>query len=169
MVGFFAVLIGSFLSDKFRARGPIMIVFCSLAIIGYIMLLAAKKPAVRYGGTFFIAAGVFPSSPAVMGWLANNLSPHYARATGIGFQIAFANCSAFIATFTYLTQDAPRYVAGHSINIAFLVWSILLSITTILYVKWANGKREKGERDNRLTEGDEGNLGYRHPSFRYTI
>lgn len=60
-----------------------------------------------------------------MGWLANNLAPHYVRATGTGAQIMLANCmsclllkkgwteilmrftgAAFIATFTYLTEDA---------------------------------------------------------------
>lgn len=79
---------------------------CLLAIIGYIMLLAAKQPAVRYGGTFFVAAGVYPGSPMVMGWLSNNLAPHYVRATGIGLLIALANCSAFVATFIYLAEDA---------------------------------------------------------------
>ena len=38
--------------------------------------------------------------------LANNLAPHYTRATGTGFQLAIANCAAFIATFTYLKKDA---------------------------------------------------------------
>lgn len=38
--------------------------------------------------------------------LANNLAPHYVRATGTGFQIAVANCAAFIATWTYLQKDA---------------------------------------------------------------
>jgi hypothetical protein len=42
----------------------------------------------------------------VMGWLSNNLAPHYVRATGIGFIIAVANCAAFVATFSYLTKDA---------------------------------------------------------------
>lgn len=40
------------------------------------------------------------------GWLSNNLAPHYVRATGIGFEIAFANCAAFIASFIYIPQDA---------------------------------------------------------------
>jgi hypothetical protein len=41
-----------------------------------------------------------------MGWLSNNLAPHYVRATGIGFLVAVANCAAFVATFSYLTKDA---------------------------------------------------------------
>jgi hypothetical protein len=41
-----------------------------------------------------------------MGWLSNNAAPHYVRATATGFQIMVANISAFIATFTYLQDDA---------------------------------------------------------------
>lgn len=41
-----------------------------------------------------------------MGWLSNNPAPHYVLAAGIGFQIAFANCAAFIAVFSYLSADA---------------------------------------------------------------
>ncbi|KAA6411779.1 MAG: MFS general substrate transporter [Lasallia pustulata] len=169
MGAFLMVLICSTLSDTIKARGPIMLGCCSLAIIGYVMLLAVNRPIVRYGGTFFIAAGVFPSAPAVMGWLANNLAPHYIRATGTGFQIGIANSAAFIATFIYLPKDAPHFRAGHSINIGMLVLSLILTTTTILYVKWENGKRARGERDDRLALGDEGLLGDRHPSFMYTI
>jgi MFS-type transporter involved in bile tolerance (Atg22 family) len=66
MVAFVLVLILSFFSDKIKARGPIMVGGCLLAIAGYIMLLAAKENSVRYGGTFLVAAGVYPGSPAVM-------------------------------------------------------------------------------------------------------
>lgn len=169
MVGFFAVIGATFLSDRIKARGPIMLVCCSLAIIGYIILLVPARPAVHYGGTFFVAAGVFPSAPAVMGWLANNLAPHYTRGTGTGLQIAIANCSAFIATFTYVMKDAPKYETGHAINLGMLVLSLCLTTSTILYVKFENRKRARGERDYLLHEGDENLLGHRHPTFRYTI
>ncbi|RVX76153.1 hypothetical protein B0A52_00510 [Exophiala mesophila] len=106
MAAFLLVLITAGLSDKLKARGPFMIVGCVLAIVGYVMLLAAERPSVRYGGTFFVACGVFPCSPMVMGWLSNNTAPHFVRATATGFEIAFANCAAFIATFTYLSKDA---------------------------------------------------------------
>jgi len=72
-------------------------------------------------------------------WLSNNLAPHYVRATGIGFQIAIANCAAFVATFTLpveervcttplfsrLESDIDHYQSeiftGHSINIGALI------------------------------------------------
>ncbi|KAL8787727.1 MAG: hypothetical protein Q9213_002047 [Squamulea squamosa] len=169
MAGFFAVILFTFLSDKIKGRGPIILVCCSMAIVGYIMLLVETTPLVHYGGTFLVAVGVFPSPPAVMCWLANNLAPHYVRATGTGLQIAVANCAAFIATFTYLGKDKSDYATGHFINVGMLVLSLCLSTTNILYVKWENRKREKGGRDYRLNGRDEGMLGYQHPSFRYTI
>ena len=43
-----------------------MIVGCILALIGYILLLTTKG-ATRYGGAFFVAVGVFPCPPMVMG------------------------------------------------------------------------------------------------------
>ena len=118
MVAFFSVILGCYFSDKFRARGPVIIAGCSLAIGGYIMLLASKTPAVQYGGlviqlafkvlllttaepslsllvrdfpwqihqkkckmwkrTNVVTPGIFPSSPAVMGWYVT-CELHYER------------------------------------------------------------------------------------------
>lgn len=50
MGGFFMVIIGTYVSDKIKMRGPIMIVGCLLAVIGYIMLLVPARPIVHYGG-----------------------------------------------------------------------------------------------------------------------
>lgn len=50
IAGFFAVICATFLSDRIKARGPVMLVCCSLAIIGYIILLVPARPAVHYGG-----------------------------------------------------------------------------------------------------------------------
>jgi hypothetical protein len=65
MCAFVCVLITAGLSDRLRARGPFMIGGAIVAIAGYIMLLVASKPAVRYGGTFLVASGVFTGSPMV--------------------------------------------------------------------------------------------------------
>lgn len=92
---FFMVLLVSYLSDRYQRRGIFMLMGCSLAIVGYIMLISTDRHTIQYGGTFLVAAGVFPSAPCVMGWLANNLAPHYVRATGTALQVGLANCAAF--------------------------------------------------------------------------
>lgn len=106
MCAFFTVLVTCWLSDKYQRRGIFMAGWLVIAIAGYIMLISTSSEWIQYGGTFLVAAGIFPCSPLIMGWLANNLAPHYIRATGTGFQIMIANCAAFIATFTYIETDA---------------------------------------------------------------
>ncbi|KAH9210869.1 hypothetical protein DL95DRAFT_512439 [Leptodontidium sp. 2 PMI_412] len=86
MAAFFAVLLVTYLSDRFKQRGIFMLSGATIDIIGYIMLIASSEPLVQYGGTFFVAVGIFPCSP----------------------MICIVNCAAFIATFTYATSDALR-------------------------------------------------------------
>lgn len=95
MGAFFTVLLTTWASDKVRMRGPFMLAGCIIAIAGYIMLISTDHHLIQYGGTFLVSAGIFPCSPLVMGWLANNLAPHYVRATGTGAQIMFANCGKY--------------------------------------------------------------------------
>ncbi|KAH8894339.1 MFS general substrate transporter [Thozetella sp. PMI_491] len=169
MAAFFVVLGSSFLSDRIKARGPIMATALIVAIAGYTMLLASKENSVRYGGTFLVAVGIFPCSAMIMGWMSNNLAPYYVRATGVGFLIAFANCAAFPATFIYLAKDAPNYVLGHSVSLGSLILCWVTVCLQMLYCRWENRKRDRGERDARLTETSTYYLGHRHPSFRYTL
>ena len=64
--------------------------------------------------------------------------------------------------------NRPKYTAGHAINLGALVLIAITTIVTMLYCAKENKKRERGERDDRLGEGEEF-LGYRHPHFRYTL
>jgi hypothetical protein len=91
MTAFFFVLGTSFLSDKIKARGPIMAVGCVVAGAGYIMLLAAKQNAVRYGGTFLVAVGVFPCSAMIM---VCDASTTWVQREGSGNEVDFANRDA---------------------------------------------------------------------------
>ncbi|KAF1846006.1 MFS general substrate transporter [Cucurbitaria berberidis CBS 394.84] len=169
MAAFFTVLLTAYCSDKVKNRGYFIVGGSVLGICGYIMMLVAKNNAVRYAGTFLVAIGVFQGSPMVMGWASNNLAPHYVRAVGIGIVISIANCSAFIGTFIYLQRDSPKYALGHSVSLGALVLTLVLALAQIMYLNWENKKRDRGERDDRLLQENVGQLGHRHPSFRYTL
>ncbi|KAF7194514.1 putative transporter C11D3.18C [Pseudocercospora fuligena] len=90
-------------------------------------------------------------------------------ATGTGFQIMVANCAAFIATFTYIDKDAPRYTIGHAINIGTVAAAMVCITLLLFYNRVENRKRANGSRDNRLQEKSEEKLGSRHPNFRLTL
>ena len=113
-LAFLVVIASSIISDKIKMRGPCIVVGFSVALIGYIMQIASSQSAVKYAGTFFIAAGAFPCSPLIVAWLSNNLAPHYTKATGLGFIVAVGNCGAFVATFTYVEDDAPKYTVRYT-------------------------------------------------------
>ncbi|TKA81509.1 hypothetical protein B0A55_02993 [Friedmanniomyces simplex] len=168
-LAFLSVIGSSYISDRIKMRGPMILLGASLAAIGYIMQLASHRPGIKYGGTFFVAAGAFPCSPLVLAWLSNNLAPHYIKATGLGLQVAIGNCGAFVATFTYLSQDAPNYITGHAINLGAIGLILVVTGANMAYIRWENAARAGGRRDYRLQRGEEGGLGYRHPEFRYTM
>lgn len=57
VVGCFATISGGYYADKAKKRGPAMMIFCIIAIIGFILLISSDKPHVQYTGTFFVVAG----------------------------------------------------------------------------------------------------------------
>ena len=170
IVAFVFVIASALFSDYIKMRGPLIVVGFSVAAIGYIMQLASSSPSAQYAGIFFIGAGAFPCSPLLLTWLSNNLAPHYARATGLGFMTAIGQLGAIIATWTYLPNDAPRYTLGHSLNLGAIVLTLIGVSANILYIKWENAARKAGKRNDRFKRVRQGNqLGYRHPDFRYTL
>lgn len=187
-LAFLSVIAFAWTSDKLKMRGPLIVAGLLVATIGYIMQLASDQNAVKYAGTFFISVGAFPCSPLILAWLSNNLSPHTTKATGLGFQVAIGNCGksnpcdkmlssiadveesgAFVATWTYLKQDAPDYVTGHAINLGAIGISLCLTAANMLYIRWENAARHSGKREYRLAGTDGSHLGYRHPEYRYTL
>lgn len=77
---------------------------------------------------------------------------------------------AFVATFTYLSTDAPKYITGHAINLGAIGLALLLTAANIAYIRYENMARQSGKREYRLQMvEDESQLGFLHPEFRYTM
>lgn len=76
------------------------------------------------------------------------------------------------SVWTYAPGDAPDYRKGNLANLSSDVAIFAIVVLTALYIRWENGRRDKGDRDHRAqgkTETELRNLGYRHPQFRYQI
>ena len=61
VVACFLCITAGYASDRVKTRGVIMIGFYLVAIIGLAMLDASHNAHVKYAGTFFFAAGVYPN------------------------------------------------------------------------------------------------------------
>lgn len=167
----------AFLADRFKWRGPFILMCLPLSFIGYILAITAKTNGTRYIAVFFMAAGVYPSAPCVLSLIANNTSGHYKRATATALQLAIANASGFVATFAYTPDQKPKYIRGHTIALSFVIFSWVMIGCNVLYCKWENKARSEGRRQGNITAYqalvDAGKtkapIGDRHPDFRFTL
>jgi len=61
--------------------------------------------------------GIYPQVPLGLAWNSGNIGGSLKRGTGIAMQVMGGNCGGIIASYVYLTRDAPRFIIGHSILI----------------------------------------------------
>ncbi|CAN9311817.1 unnamed protein product [Alternaria alternata] len=160
----------AFVSDKTNRRGIYLAIFTLPAIAGFSIMRWATDPNVRYGGIFLITIGAFPGGPGFLAWAANNAAGPAVRSVSTAYVVTLGTAGGILATWTYTSQDAPRYPTGHTINLAGQICVCLLATFGIFYCKWENKQRDLGKRDHRLvgkTAAQIKDLGYRHPEFRY--
>ncbi|KAG5636842.1 hypothetical protein H0H81_006635 [Sphagnurus paluster] len=163
-------------SDKIKMRSPFIIGGLTMCLFGFAINISNASHGVKYFGTFFIVAGSYSAFPGIVAWLGNNLAGHYKRGIGMALQIGIGNFSGAIAANIYRTQDAPRYVVGHALELMFVgIGFISVPIAVLTYIR-INNKRdalqkaaeESGEL-SKYSEQDIRRMGDRAPDFRYTL
>lgn len=164
------------LSEKHARRGLYIIITSSVAIIGYIILLAnknpTKHPGVSYAGTFLAAIGIYPSVALVLSWPAINVSGQTKRATANAMQISIGNLGAVLGTQLYRPKTAPRYVLGHSFALGYLAMNIVVVGALTFLLKKENKEKEQYLVAHPDTAGfhdsdEDLKLGDRHPRWKF--
>jgi len=176
VLGCIATISGGFLADKSKKRGPYMMFFCIIAIIGFVLLIATKNPHVQYAGTFLVVSGIYPNVPLGVAWNGNNIGGATKRAVGIAMHVGFGNLGGVISGFSFRSQDAPRYFSGHGLLIGMVTMSFSLCIFMHFYCRRENARRDaamiaKGLSLNSYTEEmmyAEREKGDNASFFRYT-
>ncbi|KAF8882837.1 major facilitator superfamily domain-containing protein [Infundibulicybe gibba] len=177
VLGCFATISGGYLADRSMKRGPYMIFFCVIAIIGFILLISTSNPHVQYAGTFLAVSGIYPNVPMGVAWNGNNIGGTTKRAVGIAMHVGFGNLGGVISGFAYRKTDAPRYFSGHGLLIATVTMSCCLSIFMTIYLARENARREEAMCAQGLTldkyteemKVSERTKGDNATFFRYTI
>ncbi|KAI4638800.1 hypothetical protein J4E93_009828 [Alternaria ventricosa] len=166
------------LSERYARRALFILTTSTVAIIGYIILLAntdpKARPGVSYVGTFFAAIGIYPSVALVLCWPAINVSGQTKRATANAMQISIGNLGAVLGTQLYRANSGPRYVLGHSFALGYLCLNLV-----VVAALWVLLKRENAEKERVLVERPETGgfhdsvedvkLGDRHPRWRFQV
>ncbi|KAL1969005.1 hypothetical protein VTN77DRAFT_839 [Rasamsonia byssochlamydoides] len=170
----------AFFSDRLRHRFAFALIPLFVAIAGFAMLLnihGAAHRHVEYGALFLVTSGCYSAMPVIVCWFAMNLGGHKRRSIGTAWQVGFGNIGGIIATYSFLSKDAPNYRNGYIICISFCALSAASCVAYLLGVWLENRKR-----DRQLTvtnpeavisnyqgeETEEELLGDLAPTYRYT-
>lgn len=143
------------------------------------MSLASGSKDSDYGALFLQIVGIYALTPCIITWNANNIQPHYRRATAVGIGVASVNIGGIVSTWLY--TDAPRFHKATSINLSFSLGIAVVSTGLIFYFRRRNAERRR-EIQGLLQPGGQGKgdrgwdspeerrrLGDRHPRFEYTM
>lgn len=172
------------LSDKTKHRYGYMMFGIVFASIGYTILLCQgplKDPQthkaaglhvkVRYMAVYFVTTGVYMVQPFAIVWVANNLGGHYKRAIGLAFMVGFGNIGGIIASNIFVQAQAPRFFVGYGVSLGMLIFCGIMSTVFAAGLVMENKKRQRGERDDRLSLPEDvlGNMGDDDPRFRFSL
>ncbi|PCG90302.1 hypothetical protein PENOC_102770 [Penicillium occitanis (nom. inval.)] len=129
---------------------------------------------VEYGALFLVTSGTYSAMPVIVCWFAMNLGGHKRRSVGTAWQVGFGNIGGIIATYSFLSKDAPEYRNGFIICISFACLSAVACIVYLLGVWHANRQKDcnaaitNSEVIGQLTDEDKTeDLGDLAPSYRY--
>ncbi|KAH7131984.1 major facilitator superfamily domain-containing protein [Dendryphion nanum] len=172
---FFCIFAG-WMADRHGQRGIYMITFNCIAMIGFIIQLCSLDPKIRYLGTVFGAAGIYPNVSQAVAWNGNNIGGSTKRSVGIAMQVGCGNLGGILSGFTYTYMDAPLFHHGHLIVISLLAMSTVLCIFMRWWCTQENKKRDatdartgrvngwtKQAIENQRENGDDAGF------FRYTV
>lgn len=164
-------MVVAFVSDKVRHRFAFAVFAILVAIAGFAILIAVHdNTQVQYAALFLVAMGAYTAMPIIVCWFNMNLGGHHRRSVGSAWQVGFGNIGGIIATFAFLKKDAPKYIPGYSISIAFTCLSIIACIIYGFACWKANQQRDReAGNEQGLTEDEKAELGDLSPDYRYLL
>ena len=147
-------LITAYLSDHMRLRFPFIAFGFALTIAGLAILMNVQHHfSAQYAGLCLIAMGAFSAGPIIVCWYVMNLQGHLERNIGTAWMISFGNTGGIVATFSFLSKDAPKYHTGYSICMAFTCLGALAAVLYAILVTKENIK-------TKATKGGKRGSGY---------
>ncbi|KAJ9500185.1 hypothetical protein H2202_004576 [Exophiala xenobiotica] len=147
----------SWAADKYRVRGPFILMHCVLGIVGLCMIGFLDPPTPRYIGSFLGECGTNGLIVTGLAWGQNNVRGDAKRSVATAIQVMMAAVGGIYSALVFRQQDAPNYVPGLVATGALMLLAAVLTLITCPLLIRANRKADRGEK---VIEGA--------PDFRYT-
>ena len=92
------------------------------------------------------------------------------RGVGTAFMVGFGNSGGIVATFSFLANDAPKYIKGYSLSLGFISLSAICCTLYFFALASENRKRTRGLSEHSgKSEGEKAKLGDLNPDYRYML
>lgn len=171
LTAYVACLAASFISDKFRRRGILIIFFCCAGGVGYVLLATIHTTGVRYFATFLVCAGVFPAVALTFTWVTDNQGSASKRGAGLAIFGMFGQCGPILGARLFPKKQGPWYSKGMWICAGILFAAAVLALILSLSLRFQNKKRDEkfGKSDLDYVPVDVADKGDDHPMYRYVL
>ncbi|ORY60795.1 major facilitator superfamily transporter [Pseudomassariella vexata] len=171
-MGAVTYMVVAWLSDRTQRRGVFVVIFGTVSVIGYGILLSDSSAAVRYFACFLIAIGLYVTVGLPLAWVPNN-TPRYGKCTTAnGMQLTIGNASGIMAPFIFLTAEGPRYIKGNAVSLSMVGMSTCIYAFMWFWFSRENRRRDAGQVTGQfegMSEEELAELGDESPQYRYTI
>lgn len=159
-------------SDRAGVRGPFIIAFSSLALIGYALLATLTSTAGRYVCCWLIVVGVQSTIPLLFTWVGSNSASDAKRGASFVCFGMIGQVGPIVGVYMYPDHEAPYYRRGMSVNAAcfgiVIFIASILSIRMFLLNRSRDRKYGKTTFENGVIPHEVAEQGNSHPSFRFT-
>ncbi|KAI1419161.1 major facilitator superfamily MFS-1 [Xylaria sp. FL1777] len=164
--GFAAIYMFSinYLGDKFRYRGPVIVINMIICLIGLPILGWHSNSYVRYFGAFLICAGANANLPSALALQGNNIRGQWKRAFCSAMFVGLAGIGGIAGALVFRAQDAAGgYKPGFFACIAAALLVLLLTAACDISYYRDNKAADRGEKDLECDEDAP------QANFRYTL
>ena len=134
---------------------------------------------ISYGALFLQITGSYALAPCLSTWNANNVQPHYRRATAVALGYIATNSGGILST--WLFTSPPPFKKATRVNLVFSLAIAACSMGIVFYLKARNAEQQRMvQRFVQIHGADIGvggwdslaerkRLGDRHPRFQFTM
>lgn len=139
---FLTTMTTAYFSDRYARRVVFIFSWLIICIIGFIILITAHDLNVKYFAVFLTTGGISPCVATCITFISGNISPPTKRATALAFMLSVGNSGGAISGQIYRSQDAPRFILGHAINLAFCGLALITAIILFISLRLENRRRD---------------------------
>jgi MFS family permease len=172
-------IVSAYFCDKYKNRSVMATVYALIAAAGYIIFLSSNHKNTNYGALYLQIIGSYAAVPCLSTWNANNVQPHYRRATAIAIGFIATNSGGIVST--WLFTDPPHFRKAARTSLAFSLGMAACSVGILVYLRFCNAQKQREVQRLLRTYGDgtgvggwdspaeRKRLGDRHPRFEFTM